>query len=119
LAVAALLVTGVGLFGVLSYAVSQRTRELGIRAALGASRLELMRLVLRQATIVCAVGTSVGLLASIWFAGSVRSLLYDVTPGDLVSYVAVPVVLIVVAVIACIQPARKAARLDPVKALRS
>jgi ABC-type antimicrobial peptide transport system permease subunit len=104
---------------VLSYSVSQRTRELGIRAALGATRLDLVRLVLRQALIVSAIGTGVGLLASIWLMRSVGALLYGVTTRDLVTYISVPAVLVFVAALAGIQPARRAARLDPAKALRS
>jgi len=118
-AATALVVTGVGLFGVLSYSVSQRTRELGIRAALGATRLELVGLVVKQALVVSVVGTGVGLVASFWLTQSVGALLYGVTTRDLVTYVAVAAVLIVVAAAAGIQPARRAATLDPVKALRS
>ena len=115
----ALIVTGVGLFGVLSYAVAQRTRELGVRAALGADRFELVWLVLKQALGVALVGIVIGLVASTWLTQFISTLLYGVTTRDAATYVAVPVVLALVALVACLGPARRAATLDPVKALRS
>jgi putative ABC transport system permease protein len=118
-AIVALVVTGVGLFGVLSYSVSQRTRELGVRAALGASRLDLVGLVVRQGAIVAAVGLIIGLVASVWVSRFIETLLYGVSTGDIATYVIVPLVLAAVVIVACIPPARRAAQLDPVKALRS
>ena len=118
-AILALVVTGVGLFAVLSYSVSQRTRELGVRAALGATRLDLVRLVVRQGVLVAGAGLAIGLLASMWTSRFLESLLFGVSLGDVWTYVAVFAVLTVVTVLACIAPARRAATLDPVKALRS
>jgi putative ABC transport system permease protein len=115
----ALIVTGVGLFGVLSYTVSQRTRELGVRAALGAGRFDLMRLVLRQGLAVALIGIGTGLGASIWLTGLISAQLYGVTPGDATTYLTVPAVLVVVILAASLAPARRAANLDPLKALRS
>jgi ABC-type antimicrobial peptide transport system permease subunit len=115
----ALIVTGVGLFGVLSYTVAQRTRELGLRAALGAGRFELVWLVARQAIGVAVAGILIGLAASMWLTRFISTLLYGVTPSDATTYVAVPVVIALLAVVACLGPARRAATLDPVKALRS
>jgi predicted permease len=115
----ALIVTGVGLFGVLSYTVAQRTRELGLRAALGAGRVELVWLVARQAVGVAIAGILVGLVASMWLTRFISTLLYGVTTSDPTTYVAVPVVIALLAVVACLGPARRAATLDPVKALRS
>jgi ABC-type antimicrobial peptide transport system permease subunit len=118
-AVAALLVTGVGLYGVLSYTVAQRTRELGVRAALGARRSDLIVLVLRQGMTVVIAGSAAGLVASLWTTRFMATLLYGVTPRDWLTYATVPAVLLAVAAVACYVPARRAARLDPLRALRS
>ena len=118
-AVVAILVTGVGLFAVLSFTVSQRTRELGVRAALGASRGELVRLVVWQGIGVALGGLAAGLLASVSLARYLASLLYEIKPADGATYIAVPVILIAVAAISCFAPARRASRLDPLRALRS
>jgi putative ABC transport system permease protein len=118
-AVFAMLVSGVGLFGVLSYTVAQRTREIGVRTALGAQGRDIVSLVLRQAVATAGAGILVGLAAA---AGSVRSLstlLYGVTSYDAVTFIVVPVVLIGVTIVACVVPARRAARVDPLIALRS
>jgi ABC-type antimicrobial peptide transport system permease subunit len=115
----ALVVTGVGLFGVLSYIVTQRTRELGLRAALGARRSDLVVLVMRQGMGVALAGVAAGLLASMWLTRYIAALLYGVTASDWMTYVAVPLVLLAVAALACLAPARRAARLDPLRALRS
>jgi len=118
-AAVALLVTGVGLFGILSFTVAQRTRELGVRAALGARRIDLVSLVLREGIAVVVAGVAAGLLVSAWSMRWVGSLLYGVTPGDWVTYTSVPVVLLAVAALSCCAPAVRAARLDPLRALRS
>jgi predicted permease len=114
----ALLVAAVGLFGVLSYIVAQRTRELGIRAALGARPRDLLRLVLRQGLGTTIVGLAIGLVAAGVLMRFVTTLLYGVSAADLPTYVGVPVLLLVVAGVACIVPAQRAARLDPLRALR-
>jgi putative ABC transport system permease protein len=118
-AVAALAVTGVGLFGVLSYTVAQRTRELGVRAALGARQRDLLALVLRQGMSVCLAGAALGMIVSMWATRYISTLLYGVSPLDWPTYAAVPVLLLAVAFLACAAPARRAARLDPLRALRS
>jgi predicted permease len=118
-AVAALLVTGVGLFGVLSFIVAQRTRELGIRAALGARRVDLVTLVVRQGLGIVVAGTAVGLLVSLWSGRFMTALLYGITARDPLTYLIVPLVLLAVAAAACVVPALRAARLDPLRALRS
>lgn len=115
----AVIVTGVGLFGVLSYSVSQRTRELAVRAALGASRRDLVGLIVRQGAGIAAAGLAIGLGMSLWFSRFLETLLYGVTTRDAATYVVVPIVLMVVTVLACVVPARRVAMLDPVKALRS
>ena len=114
----ALLVAAVGLFGVLSYVVAQRTRELGIRAALGARPPDLVRLVLRQGLGTTLVGLVLGLVAAAVLMRFVSTLLYGVGAADLPTYVGVPALLLVVAGVACVVPARRAARLDPLRALR-
>jgi putative ABC transport system permease protein len=118
-AAVAIVVTGVGLFGALSYTVAQRTRELGLRAALGASRRDLVVLVVRQGIGVALAGVAAGLMASLWLTRYIATLLYGVTAGDWLTYVAVPAILLIVAAAACLAPARRAARLDPLRALRS
>ena len=115
----ALLVAGVGLFGVLSYSVSQRGRELAVRAALGARRIDLVLLVVRQGLLVAVPGIAAGLVVSALLAGSIRALLYGVAPTDAATYVAVPIVLLVASIAACLEPARRAARLDPARVLRA
>ena len=118
-AVIAVVITAVGLFGVLSYVVAQRTRELGVRAALGARRIDLVGLVVRQGLGVAIAGIAAGLIAATWLARFVSALLYGVTQHDPATYLAVPLVLLAVALIACLAPAWRAARLDPLRALRT
>lgn len=114
-----LLIAAVGLFGVLSYTVAQRTRELAVRTALGAQQADIVRLVLRQTLGMTAIGLAAGLLASLILSRSTGALLYGITPYDAVTFVAVPVVLGLAAIAACVGPALRAARLDPLRALRS
>jgi putative ABC transport system permease protein len=114
----ALVIAGVGLFGVLSYSVSQRSRELAIRAAVGARRTDIFLLVLAQGLVVTVAGLAAGLLASTWLVRQLATQLYGVTPHDTVTFVFVPLVLLVAATLACIVPAQRAARLDPLRVLR-
>ena len=114
----ALVIAGVGLFGVLSYSVSQRSRELAIRAALGARRLDIFRLVLLQGLAVTLAGLAVGLGASTWLTRQLATQLYGVTPHDTLTFVLVPLVLLLASAVACVVPARRAARLDPLRVLR-
>jgi len=114
----ALAVTGVGLFGTISFAMAQRARELALRAALGASRRHLVGLVLAQGVIAVVVGVSVGLVAARWTAGFTSSVLFGVAPNDLATYVSVPILVAVVALAACLGPARRAWRIDPIGVLR-
>jgi putative ABC transport system permease protein len=114
----ALVVAAVGLFGVLSYAVAQRTRELGLRAALGARPLDIVRLVLRQGLAMTGAGLAAGLLLSMALTRSIATLLYGITPYDRTTYLGVPIILLIVAAAACAAPACRAARLDPLRALR-
>jgi predicted permease len=114
----ALAIAGVGLFGVLSYTVAQRAREIGVRSALGAQVSDIVGLVLRQSMAIAGVGVFVGMIASMWLARGLQRFLYGVTSHDPVSLGAVALLLIVVAGIASVVPARRAARVDPVKVLR-
>lgn len=115
---AALLLAAVGLFGVMASLVGQRTRELGIRAALGASRVSLQRLVLRRSITITALGLGAGLAAGLAGNQMLESLLYGVQPVDWITMIAVTVVLGSVAVLASAAPARATSRIDPSAALR-
>ncbi len=114
----ALLLAAIGLYGVLAYSVSQRTRELGIRLALGAREGDVQRMVVRQGVMLALCGLVPGLLASWALSRVITRLLYDVAAGDTVTFASVPVLLLVVAVIATIVPAWRASRVDPAVALR-
>jgi putative ABC transport system permease protein len=118
-AMAALAIAGVGLFGVLSYGVAQRSREIGVRTALGAQPRDIVVLVLKHAAAVAIAGVAIGLWASFALTKYVAAFLYGVTAHDAVSFVVVAGLLIVVAAIACVVPARRAARIDPMIVLRS
>jgi ABC-type antimicrobial peptide transport system permease subunit len=114
----ALLLGVVGIYGVISYAVSQRRREIGIRAALGAQQGELKRMFVRHGLVLAGIGVVVGLGAAAGLTRLMSTLLYGVTPLDPVTYVAVPLVLMTATVLASYLPARRAASVDPVEALR-
>jgi predicted permease len=114
----ALLLSSVGLYGVMSFTVARRTRELGIRVALGAQRADVFRLVLRQGMAMVAVGIGVGLAASVMVMRLVTSFLYDISATDRVTFVSIPLVLSIVGLLACYLPARRAMKVDPLVALR-
>jgi putative ABC transport system permease protein len=118
-AVLAVAIAGVGLFSILVYSVAQRTREIGVRAALGARPGRIVALVLRQAAGMVGIGLALGLGASLALLRGLSRLLYGVTPYDGPTYAAVAAVLIVLASVACVIPARRAAKMDPLRALRS
>jgi putative ABC transport system permease protein len=118
LAVLALVIAAVGLFGTLGYAVAQRTREIGVRTALGARPASIAALVLRQGLAMAGAGLVLGVAASFVLVKSLSTFLYGVTVYDTVSYVGVVTVLLVSALAACAIPAFRAARIDPVEALR-
>jgi macrolide transport system ATP-binding/permease protein len=113
-----LALAGVGLYGVLSFLVAQRTREIGLRMALGGSPRDVLGLVMRQGMALAGVGIVVGLVAGLALARPLASLLVGISPGDPVTFVAVPVVLAAVALLACWAPARRAMRVRPIEALR-
>jgi putative ABC transport system permease protein len=114
----ALLLAGVGLYGLLAYAVGQRRSEIGIRMALGAQRSAVLRMVVGDGMKLVLVGTGLGIAASLALTGFLSSLLYGVTSTDPATFVAVSMVLLGVALVACYLPARRATRVDPMTALR-
>jgi putative ABC transport system permease protein len=114
----ALFLGTVGIYGVISYVVSQRTREIGVRMAVGAERVDVTRMVLREAAVLAASGVVVGLAASLGLTRLMASLLYGVSPVDPITFAAVAVALTLVALVASLIPASRAARVDPVVALR-
>lgn len=115
----ALLLGLVGIYGVISYSVSQRTREIGIRMALGAQHRTVRRMFVKHGLTLTATGVGIGLLAAAGLMRLLRSLLFEVSPVDPLTYVAVPVVLALAALLASYLPARKATTIDPVDALRA
>ena len=116
--VLALVLASIGIYGVMAYSVSQRTREIGIRIALGASAGMIMRWMLRQGIVLIAIGVGTGLIAAFALMRLLRSLLFEVATTDLITYVALAAVLAIVALLACYIPARKATKIDPLVALR-
>lgn len=117
--VLALVLAAVGLYGVMAYAVAQRTREIGIRMALGASRRDVGRAVVRQGVTLAVIGGAMGLGASIWATSLLSKMLYGVAHTDVVSFVTGAVVLLGTAVVACAVPARRAVSIDPAIAMRA
>jgi putative ABC transport system permease protein len=118
LAALALVLAVVGLYGLISHMVLQRTREIGIRVALGAQRRDIMRMVLRQGIRATVAGVAIGVAAGLALTRLLRGLLYGVTPGDWLTFLSVALLLLVVALAACSIPARRATRVDPIVALR-
>lgn len=115
----ALLLAAIGLYGVLAYMVRQRTHEIGVRLALGAGMVGVLRLVMRQGLVLAGVGVVLGLGASLLATRALASFLYDTRALDPLVYLAVPALLLVVAALASLLPARRAARVDPMEALRA
>jgi putative ABC transport system permease protein len=118
-AVVALLLAAVGIYGLMAFAVAQRTNEIGLRLALGASRENVIGLILKQASLLAAVGLAVGLGGAVLVGRTMRSTLYGVGAIDASVIAAVGVILFVTALFASYLPARRAARIDPMTALRT
>jgi putative ABC transport system permease protein len=114
----AMLLAAVGLYGVLSYAVSQRRGEIGIRLALGATSPQVLAHVLRQGLIPAVVGVAVGLAAALLAGQVLKGLLFGIEPTDTITLVSVPALLLFVSLAACYLPARRATQVDPTQALR-
>jgi putative ABC transport system permease protein len=115
----ALLLGVIGIYSVISFAVSQRTREVGIRIALGAQSSQVQRMFLRQGLMLAALGVAVGLGGAVALTRWMSSLLFEVTPLDPATYAAVTAALIVAAGLASYLPSRRATRIDPIDALRA
>jgi putative ABC transport system permease protein len=115
----ALILASVGLYGVMALTVTQRTRELGIRLALGAARSDVFRLVLSHGALLVSVGITVGLIGAIAASRALSSVLYGVGALDLPAFAIAIIALAVVALLACFLPARRATQLDPIVALRA
>ena len=116
--VLAFLLTAIGLYGVISYTVVQRTREMGIRIALGADRNRILGLVVKNGTLLACAGALIGLAAAFLLTRLMASMLFGVGPTDPLTFLCVPIALIAVAILASYIPARRAAKIDPMVALR-
>jgi ABC-type antimicrobial peptide transport system permease subunit len=114
----ALLLAIAGLYGVMAYAVARRTAELGTRIALGATRSNVLHLVLRQGLVTAAIGVAIGIAGAIVLTRTLQSFLFGLSPTDPLTFAGVACLLILVALLACYIPARRAARIDPMVALR-
>ena len=114
----ALILAAVGIYGVIAYTTRQRTTEIAIRVAMGAQRGDVFRLVLSQGTLLTAAGLAVGIAAALALTRYLNSVLFGITPSDVLTYAEVVVLLCVVSLAACYVPARRATKVDPMAALR-
>jgi len=117
--VAALVLASAGLYGVLSFSTSQRTREFGVRLALGARPRDIVSMVLREGLQLAAAGILVGVIAAAWLTRLLAGLLFGVTPTDLPTFVTVIAAIVTVSLVSCYVPARRALRADPIAAVRT
>jgi len=117
-AIVGLLMAALGIYGVLAYSVGRRTREMGIRMAVGAQRRHILGMVLGEGARLVAIGVALGVLAAFWLTPLLRNQLFEVSPMDPSVLGSVVVVLCAVALLACVLPARRAMRINPMEALR-
>ena len=117
-ALLALLIASVGLYGMVSHSVAQRTKEIGVRMALGADATRIRRLVVSDALISTGAGGAIGLISSFWLARALASMLHETQAHDLLSFGLAIVVLVLVAAVAAVLPTQRATRLDPVVTLK-
>jgi putative ABC transport system permease protein len=115
---ASLLLAGIGIYGLLAYSVTERTREIGVRVALGAGPARIIVMIVSGGARLVAIGTAVGIAGAMVLSGLLKGLLFGVGPHDVATYVGVPALLGIVALIGAYVPARRAARLEPLVALR-
>ncbi len=115
----ALLLASIGLYGVMAYVVGQRRREIGVRLALGAQRGDVFKLVIKEGMALVTAGVAIGLVGAIAGTRLLRTFLYEVRPTDAVTFIGIALTLAAVALLANYLPARRAARIDPMKALRA
>jgi putative ABC transport system permease protein len=113
-----MILAGTGIYGVMSYSVTQRTQEIGVRMALGARPFDVLKLVVRQGMILALIGVVVGLGGALGLTRVMSSLLFEVRETDPITFLVVAAMLIVIAFIACLVPARRATKVDPLVALR-
>jgi predicted lysophospholipase L1 biosynthesis ABC-type transport system permease subunit len=114
----ALILGAIGLFGVLSYVVSQRTREIGVRMALGARATKVQRMVIRQGSLLLGIGVVLGVLVASGVTRFLESILFGVQPADLLTYVGMSATMVIIGLLASYLPARRASRVDPIESLR-
>jgi predicted lysophospholipase L1 biosynthesis ABC-type transport system permease subunit len=115
----AVVIGAIGVYSLIAYIVSWRTREFGLRLALGSSRMQIIALVVRQSAVLAGAGSLAGLAAAAAFSHAMQSFLFEVRPIDPITYCAVPMLMMLVAVFAAWNPARRAARIEPMQALRN
>ena len=113
------MLSSVGLYAVMAYSVTQRTQEIGVRMAVGAQRWQVSWLILKRGLVQLAMGLTLGLAGALALAGAMRIGIVGITPTDPVTFTAITLLLTVVSIAACLLPARRATRVDPVVALRA